>query len=157
MPAQSTSVSYSEALRHSSWNKYHSTPRIIKVRKFLILNIFVKFGGQILQQIVGIPMLTNCTELTLYSHEPNSFKNSLKKRRRICQGKLISRSGIYMDGHPTMSSLRVMSKWFIHLSFISKTRHAAHALPKSWKFIPNLAIWENLLICITSMTTSIYR
>jgi hypothetical protein len=41
--------------------------------EFLIDNIFVSFGGALLQQIVGIPMGTNCVsllaDLFLYSYE----------------------------------------------------------------------------------------
>ena len=41
--------------------------------KFLIDNIFVKFGGRVFQQRVDIPMGTNCApllaDLFLYSYE----------------------------------------------------------------------------------------
>jgi hypothetical protein len=40
---------------------------------FLIDNIFVSFGGTLFQQVVGIPMGTNCApllaDLFLYSYE----------------------------------------------------------------------------------------
>ena len=41
--------------------------------EFLVDNIFVVFGGKVFQQIVGIPMGTNCAPLLadifLYSYE----------------------------------------------------------------------------------------
>jgi hypothetical protein len=36
---------------------------IINMLEFLIENIFVIFGGRVLQQTVGIPMGTNCARL----------------------------------------------------------------------------------------------
>ena len=37
---------------------------IINMLEFLVDNIFVVFGGKIFQQIVGIPMETNCAPLS---------------------------------------------------------------------------------------------
>ena len=34
--------------------------------EFLIANIYVEFGGQVYQQIVGISMGTNCAPLVAY-------------------------------------------------------------------------------------------
>ena len=49
---------------------------------FLIDNIFVEFGGIIFQQIIGIPMGTNCApllaDLFLYSYE-SEFVQQLQK------------------------------------------------------------------------------
>ena len=46
---------------------------IINLLEFLIDNIFVKFGGRVFEQTVGIPMGTNCAhlhaDLFLYSYE----------------------------------------------------------------------------------------
>ena len=46
--------------------------RIIRMVEFLIDNIYVEFGGRVYQQIVGIPMGTNCAplvaDLFLYSY-----------------------------------------------------------------------------------------
>ena len=50
--------------------------------EFLVHNIYVRFGGQLFRQIVGIPMGTNCapllTDLVLYSYE-NEFLDKLVK------------------------------------------------------------------------------
>ena len=51
--------------------------------KFLVDNIYVRFGGQLFQQMVGIPMGTNCAPLLadffLYSYK-NEFLNKLIKK-----------------------------------------------------------------------------
>ena len=56
---------------------------IVSMLDFLIDNIYVEFGGEIYQQVVGIPMGTNCapllTDLFLYTYEAN-FIQSLKLR-----------------------------------------------------------------------------
>ena len=56
-------------------NKYIAND-ICKVTKFLVDNIYVRFGGQLFRQMVGIPMATNCApllaDLFLYSYE-NEF------------------------------------------------------------------------------------
>jgi hypothetical protein len=46
---------------------------VISMLEFLIDNIFASFGGTLFQQVVGIPMGTNCApllvDLFLYSYE----------------------------------------------------------------------------------------
>ena len=53
-------------------NKY-TEGDIVRMIDFLIDNIFVECGGVIFQQIIGIPMATNCApllaDLFLYSYE----------------------------------------------------------------------------------------
>ena len=50
--------------------------------EFLVDNIYVRFGGQLFQQMVGIPIGTNCApllaDLFLYSYE-NEFLDKLIK------------------------------------------------------------------------------
>ena len=52
----------------------------------LIDNIFVKFGGQVFQQSVGIPMGTNCApllaDLFLYSYEAEFVQNFIKNGQK---------------------------------------------------------------------------
>ena len=54
--------------------------------EFLIDNIFVSFGGTLFQQVVGIPMGTNCapllSDLFLYSYE-SEFLQKLVKDKKI--------------------------------------------------------------------------
>jgi hypothetical protein len=66
--------------------------------EFLIDNIFVSFGGTLFQQVVGIPMGTNCApllaDLFLYSYESQEFRiiaigpciaNQLRDVNTICR------------------------------------------------------------------------
>ena len=60
-------------------NKYTAND-ICKMIKFLVDNVYVRFGGQLFRQMVGIPMGTNCAQLLadlfLYSYE-NEFLDKL--------------------------------------------------------------------------------
>ena len=60
-------------------NKY-TADDICKMIEFLVDNIYVRFGGQLFRQMVGIPMGTNCAlllaDLFLYSYE-NEFLDKL--------------------------------------------------------------------------------
>jgi hypothetical protein len=51
----------------------YSEEQVISMLEFLINNIFVSFGGTLFQQVVSIPMGTNCAsllaDLFLYSYE----------------------------------------------------------------------------------------
>ena len=54
--------------------------------EYLVNNIYVRFGGQLFQQIVGIPMGTNCTsslaDLFLYSYENEFLDKLIKEGKR---------------------------------------------------------------------------
>ena len=62
-------------------NKYTAND-ICKMIEFLVDNIYVRFGGQLFRQMVGIPMGANCApllaDLFLYSYE-NEFLYKLIK------------------------------------------------------------------------------
>ena len=68
-----------------SKNKY-SEDDIIKMLEFLVDNIFVVFSGKVFQQIVGIPMETNCAPLLadifLYSYEAEFIQCLLSTGRK---------------------------------------------------------------------------
>ena len=53
--------------------------------EFLIDNIFVSFGGTLFQQVVGIPMGTNCApllaDLFLYSYESEFLQKLVKDKK----------------------------------------------------------------------------
>ena len=59
---------------------------IIKMLEFLVDNIFVVFAGKVSQQIVGIPMETNCASLLadifLYSYEAEFIQSLLSDGRK---------------------------------------------------------------------------
>ena len=54
--------------------------------EFLVDNIHVRFGGQLFQQMVGIPIGTNCAPLLaglfLYSYENEVFDKLIKEGKR---------------------------------------------------------------------------
>jgi hypothetical protein len=53
--------------------------------EFLIDNIFVSFGGTLFQQVLGIPMGTNCApllaDLFLYSYESECLQKLVKDKK----------------------------------------------------------------------------
>ncbi|KAK3105678.1 hypothetical protein FSP39_003121 [Pinctada imbricata] len=71
--------------KSDSENKYTETD-IIQMLNFLIDNIFVVFGGKVFQQIVGIPMGTNCAPLLadifLYSYEAEFIQSLVYEGKR---------------------------------------------------------------------------
>ena len=66
-------------------NKY-SEDDIIDMLEFLVNNMFVVFGGKVFQQIVGIPMGTNCAPLLadifLYSYEADLIQSLLSTGKK---------------------------------------------------------------------------
>jgi hypothetical protein len=68
--------------------------------KFLIDNIFVSFGGILFQQVVGIPMGTNCAhllaDLFLYSHE-SEFLQKLVKDKKIHEARAFNFTYRFID------------------------------------------------------------
>ena len=68
--------------------------------KFLVDNIYVRFGGQLFRQTVGIPMGTNCApllaDLFLHSYE-NEFLDKLVKEGKRKLARKFSLSYRYTD------------------------------------------------------------
>ena len=64
---------------------------ICKMIEFLVDNIYVRFGGQLFWQMVGIPMGTNCAplfvDLFLYSYENEFLDKLIKEDKRKLAGK----------------------------------------------------------------------
>ena len=71
---------------HSDSKHKYSEDDIIKMLEFLVDNIFVVFAGKVFQQIVGIPMGTNCApllaDLFLYSYEAEFIQSLLSTGRK---------------------------------------------------------------------------
>ena len=51
---------------HSNAKHKYTENDIIRMIDFLIDNIFVECGGEIFQQVIGIPMGTNCAPFPLF-------------------------------------------------------------------------------------------
>ena len=62
--------------------KCYTENEVIIMLKFLIYNIFGEFVGNIFQQIIGIPVGTDCTPLLSYNAE---FIQKLIKDKKIIQ------------------------------------------------------------------------
>jgi hypothetical protein len=69
----------------------YSEEQVISMLEFLIDNIFVFFGGILFQQVVGIPMGTNCAPLLAYKS-----KNDADEAVSVVS--LTSSSGGYING-----------------------------------------------------------
>ena len=71
---------------HSDSNNKYTEDDIINMLDFLVDNIFVVFGGKVFQQIVGIPMGTNCAPLLadifLYSYEADFMQSLLSTGKK---------------------------------------------------------------------------
>ena len=78
-------------------NKYTAND-ICKMIEFLVDNIYVRFGGQLFRQMVGIPMGTNCAsllaDLFLYSYE-NEFLDKLIKEGKRKLARRFNLSSLY--------------------------------------------------------------
>ena len=71
---------------HSDSKNKYTEDYIINMLEFLVDNIFVVFGGKVFQQIVGIPMGTNCAHLLadifLYSYEAEFIQSLLSTGKK---------------------------------------------------------------------------
>ena len=71
---------------HSDAPQKYSDADVIKMLEYLIDNIFVEFGGRIFQQIIGVPMGTNCAQLLadlfLYSYEAEFVQSLLQAGKK---------------------------------------------------------------------------
>ena len=71
---------------HSDAKNKYTEEDIIKMLEFLVDNIFVVFAGKVFQQIVGIPMGTNCApllaDLFLYSYEAEFLQSLLSAGKK---------------------------------------------------------------------------
>ena len=72
---------------HSDSKNKYTEDDIVNMLEFLVDNIFVVFGGKVFQQIVGIPMGTNCAPLLadifLYSYETEFIVFALNWKEKI--------------------------------------------------------------------------
>jgi hypothetical protein len=78
----------------------YSEEQVISMMEFIIDNIFVSFGGTLFQQVVGIPMGTNCallqTDLFLYSYE-SEFLQKLVKDKKMHEARAFNFTYRYID------------------------------------------------------------
>ena len=67
----------------------YTADQICKIVEFLIDNIFVKFGGCLFRQVIGIPIGTNCTpllaDLFIYSYKIEFLDNMISGYRKLAR------------------------------------------------------------------------
>ena len=87
-------------VREHSDSKSKYAEDIIRMLEFLVDNIFVVVAGKVFQQIIGIPMGTNCapllSDIFLYSYEAE-FKQSLLSTSRKRLASQLNFTYIYID------------------------------------------------------------
>ena len=71
---------------HSEAKNKYTEDDIVRMIEFLVDNIFVECGGVIFQQVIGIPMGTNCApllaDLFLYSYEAEFIQTLIKSGKQ---------------------------------------------------------------------------
>ena len=71
---------------HCDSKSKYTEEDIIRMLEFLVDNIFVVFAGKVFQQIIGIPMGTNCApllaDICLYSYEAEFIQSLLSTGRK---------------------------------------------------------------------------
>ena len=105
--------------------------------EFLVDNIFVVFGGKVFQQIVGIPMGTNCAPLLadifLYSYELEFIHLCSQLERKNYHLSSTSHTDTSMTYCQSITQiLRIIWVRCIPLSLRSKTRRRATPLLPTW-------------------------
>ena len=122
---------------HSDSKNKYTEDDIVNMLEFLVDNIFVVFGGKVFQQIVGIPMGTNCAPLLadifLYSYEAEFIQSLLStgKKKLASQFNFTYR---YIDDvcQSITQILRIIWVRCIPLSLRSRTRRRATPLLPTW-------------------------
>ena len=122
---------------HSNSKNKYTEEDIIKILEVLVDNIFVVFAGKVFQQIIGIPMGTNCTPLLvhifLYSYEAEFIQSllSVGKKRIASQLNITYR---YIDDVLSINNPdfdNYLGQMY-PLSLSSKTRRRATLLLPTW-------------------------
>ena len=86
---------------HSNANHKYTENDIVRMIDFLIDNIFVECGGEIFQQVIAIPMGTNCAPLLaglfLYSYEAEFIQTLIKSGKRQSESESLKFTFRYID------------------------------------------------------------
>ena len=142
----------------------YSEEQVISMLEFLIDNIFVSFGGTLFQQVVGIPMDTNCApllaDLFLYSYESEFLQKLVKKIRRFMRLEpLISHTGILMTFYLSIIlDLQNFFHWYILQSWKLKRPRIQLRPHHFWTYTSNLTtVVNSVLKFMINGTTSILK
>ena len=136
---------------------------MISMLEFLIDNIFVSFGGTLFQQVVGIPMGTNCApllaDLFLYSYE-SEFLQKLVKDKKIHEARAFNFTYRYIDDVLSINNSRFAE--FLPLIYppeleVKETTDTASSA-SFWTNTSNLTtVVNSVLKFMISGTTSILK
>ena len=118
---------------HSDSKSKYTEEDIIRMLGFLVGNIFVVFAGKVFQQIIGIPLGTNCppllADICLYSYEAEFISPC---SRPVGNGWHLS-STSQMTCCPLITlTLKIVSVRCIPLNLRSKKRRRATRLLPTW-------------------------
>ena len=114
---------------HSDSKSKYIEEDIIRMLEFLVDNIFVVFAGKVFQQIIGVPLGTNCAPLLadifLYSYEAEFIQSLLSagKKWLACEFNFTYRyiDDVIMILSINNQTLIIISVRCIPLSLRSKT------------------------------------
>ena len=137
---------------------------MISMLEFLIDNIFVSFGGTLFQQVVGIPMGTNCApllaDLFLYSYE-SEFLQKLVKDKKIHEARAFNFTYRYIDDVLSINNSRFAE--FLPLIYppeleVKETTDTASPPYHFWTYTSNLTtVVKSVLKFMINGTTSILK
>ena len=122
---------------HSDSKSKYTEEDIIRMLEFLVDNIFVVFVGKVFQQIIGIPMGTNCAPLLadifLYSYEARFTQSLLSTGRKRLASQFIF-TYRYIDDVLSInnSDFENYLGQMYPLNLRSKTRRRATLLLPTW-------------------------
>ena len=141
----------------------YSEEQVISMLKFLIDNIFVSFGGTLFQQVVDIPMGTNCVprlaDLFLYSYE-SEFLQKLIKDKKIHEARAFNFTYRYIDdvlsinnfSLPNFFHCYILQSWKLKRPQIQLRPH------HFWTYVSNLTtVVNSILKFMINGTTSILK
>ena len=122
---------------HSNSKSKYTEEDIIGMLEFLVDNIFGVFAGKVLQQIIGIPMGTNCAplpaDICLYSYEAKFIQSLLSTGRKRLAFQFNSTYWYrYIDDVLSINNPEIISVRSIPLNLRSKTRQRATILLPTW-------------------------
>ena len=140
----------------------YSEEEVISMLEFLIDNIFVSFGGTLFQQVVGIPVGTNCApllaDLFSYSYE-SEFLQKLVKDKKIHEARAFNFTYRYIDKNLSIIlDLQNFFHWYILQSWKLKRPPIQLRPHHFWTYTSNLTtVVNSVLKFMISGTTSILK
>ena len=141
----------------------YSEEQVISMLEFLIDNILVSFGGTLFQQVVGIPMGTNCApllaDLFLYSYE-SEFLQLLVKEKKIHEARSFNFTYRYIDDVLSINNSRFAE--FLPLIYPPELELKKPQIPLRphhiWTYTSNLTtVVKSVLTFMINGTTSILK